>query len=178
MKNKKQLFIGLGIGFVVAIIAIVIIAKVVENIEYSDREEKKALKNISYKISDKFEKDDYGYAIYYSYYNDNISCHFRINANENYYDEYKDGSDYLKRRIYFTYNDKVSEIKEVELNNYKWYYLTKESDGDIEYIYATLKDDNIYELKYDINDYVNGDGTSNFCANEYDKIISTVKFKK
>lgn len=177
MKNKRQLFIGLGIGFIVAIVAIIILCIVVENIDYSDREEKKALNKISYEISNKFEKDDYGYAIYHSYYGDNIRCHFKITTHDN-YDEYKDGSDYLKNRIYFTYNDRISEIKEVELNNYKWYYLTKESDGDIEYIYATLKDDIIYELNYDIDDYANGDGTSNFCANEYDKIISTVKFKK
>lgn len=177
MKNKKQLIIGLIIGFIVAVIFIIVLAKVVTDVEYSDREEKKALKQLKYEISDKFEKDNYGYAIYHSYYEDNINCRFNIHTYDNYYDDYKDGNEYLRDRINFTYNDKVSEIKEVELNNYKWYYMSKEKNEDIEYIYATIKDNIVYELEYEITDYAKGDGTSSFCSSQYDKVISSIKFK-
>ena len=177
MKNKKQLIIGLIVGIVIGIIIIILVAEISSNYIYSDREEKKALKNITYNISKKFEKDDYGYSIYHSYYDENTNCYFKVETYENKYEDYKDGKEYLKDKIYFTYNDKISEIKDVELNNYKWYYLSKEKDNNIEYIYATKKDDIIYILNYEMSDYANGDGSSTFCISQYDKVISSVKFK-
>ena len=49
-----------------------------------------------------------------------------------------------------------------------------------EYYYATIKDDEGYLLEYEIMDYNRGDsmeGAKSFCYAEYDKIISSVKFK-
>lgn len=177
MKNKKQLIIGLIVGIVIGIIIIILVAEISSNYTYSDREEKKALKNITYEISNKFEKTNYGYSLYYRYHDDKTICSFEVDTNDYYYDDYKDGGEYLKDNIYFTYNDKISEIKDVELNNYKWYYLSKERNNDIEYIYATKKDNIIYILKYEMTDYANGDGSSTFCISQYDKIISSVKLK-
>ena len=133
------------------------------------------LDNISYVISDKFEESEYSRG-YYHYYDDGISCSFDINDYSTY--SYKNGSDYLKDRITFTLNDEVSEISEVDLNGYKWYYMSVSKRGNINYYYATVKNDRGYILNYEINDYSYGDSLSGdkFCDTEYDKVISSVRF--
>lgn len=136
------------------------------------------LSDISFDIDDRFEANIYDSSGYYHYYSDDISCNFDVSYYDNY--KYNSGNDYLRDMVMFSLNDEVSEIKEIELNGYKWYYMSVDSDGKKSYYYATIKSDKVYELEYDISDYKRGDRTedeSNFCYSEYDKIISSVKLK-
>ena len=137
-----------------------------------------SLSDITFDIDDRFEASLYDGSGYYHYYSDDISCNFDFSYYSNY--RYITGDDYLRDMVKFSLNDEVSEIKEIELNGYKWYYMSVDSDGKKTYYYATIKNDKVYELEYDISDYKRGDRTedeSNFCYSEYDKVISSVKLK-
>ena len=167
------------IVIVVIILVIILGAFIQEKLEYSqyEKKEKEALKNISVKLPKKFEKNTYSNSISYYLYDEDTSCNFSINVNTNSYKHYVDGKDYLEENTYITLKDKVSEIKEIELNNYKWHYLSVEKNSNLSYHYATKKENTIYELEYRINDYTNGEETNNYCANIKDEIISSVKIK-
>ena len=136
------------------------------------------LSDISFDIDNRFEANIYDSSGYYHYYSDDISCSFDVSYYGNY--KYNSGNDYLRDMVMFSLNDEVSEIKEIELNGYKWYYMSVDSGDKKTYYYATIKNDKVYELEYDISDYKRGDRTedeSNFCYSEYDKVISSVKLK-
>ena len=162
-------------GGVIIIIAIMVLGSIEDNTY--NKKYKEALNKISVNVPDKFEKKSYGDSISYHLYEDDTSCNFYIDVNKESYNHYKDGKEYLEERTYITLKDKVSEIKEIELNDYKWYYLTIEKNGNIEHHYATIKDNIIYELDYSIHDYSNGENPNNYCASIKDEIISTVKLK-
>ena len=171
MRKKVLLFIGI----IIVIIFIYIIYKVNDNYNYGDYYD--YLDNISYDISSKFEVSKYSRG-YYHYYDNDISCTFDVDSFSTY--NYFNGSDYIKDSITFTLNDKVSEIKEVDLNGYKWFYFGVDGGNNKEYYYATIKDEKGYLLKYEISDYLRGDSNKDrdsFCYTEYDKIISSVRFK-
>ena len=87
--------------------------------------------------------------------------------------------EYLKDNIRFTLNDDVEKIKEVDINNYKWYLMVKNSKSYKNYYYATIYNGVGYYMEYEIYDYNNGDheGNDNFCEVSYDTIISSVRFK-
>lgn len=145
--------------------------------DYHYYDDKDYLSNISYDISSEFDSSIYDSSRYYHYYGDYISCNFSVN----YFNTYNisNGEEYLKNRINITLSDKVSDIEEVDINNYKWYYMKVDSGDTIKYYYATIEKDIGYELEYNIHDYLRGDSNSNdrFCFDEYDKIISSVKLK-
>ena len=174
---KKGKFIIIAI--VVIILVIILSAVINEKIEYQKYEKKdiEALKNISVKVPKKFEKHTYSSSIDYSLYEDDTSCSLSIDVNTNSYKHYEDGKDYLEDNTYITLKDKVTEIQEIELNNYKWHYLSVEKNGNLSYYYATIKENTIYELEYRINDYTNGEEKNNYCDSIKDEIISTVKIK-
>lgn len=169
--NKKLLIV---IGSII-IVSIIIYYFVRDNYYYYSN--KDYLSNISYDISDEFEANIYDSSRYYHYYDDNISCNFNVNYFNNY--GFIDGSEYIKDRIMFTLNDEVSDIEVVDINNYKWYYLKVLGSNDVRYYYVTIYNDVGYELEYNISDYLRGDGNSSngLCYREYDRIISSVKFK-
>lgn len=163
---------------IVGVVIVLFVLYFIGNHKYEYHLDYGYLDNISYNISDEFEGSDSSRG-YYHYYGDNSSCSFSV---DNFYvnSNYKDAKDYLRNNLYFTLNDKVSEIEEVSLNGYQWYYLKKEDDGGVTYYYATIKGDTGYVLEYDINDYNNGDYNKddyNLCYMEYDRIISSVRFK-
>ena len=169
--NKKVLLV---IGVIIVIVVSYIIYKINDNYNYGYYYE--FLNNISYDISSKFEEGKYSKG-YYHYYGDDVSCSFNIDSFSTY--NYSNGSDYIKDRINFTLNDKVSEIEEVDLNGYKWFYFSVDGGDNKEYYYATIKDDKGYLLEYEIRDYNRGDsmeGTKSFCYAEYDNSISSVRF--
>ncbi|MBR3162417.1 MAG: hypothetical protein IKF19_06785 [Bacilli bacterium] len=168
------------------IIIIILILSVITIILYKyynnkyDYNEKpnKYLNNITYKIPNSFEKDTYTYSINYHYHENYVSCNFEVKYFEN-YNNYKNGEEYLKDNIRFTLNDNISDIKEVSINNNKWYLLEKENNSYKNYYYATIYNGIGYYMEYEIYDFDHGDheGNSNFCNTSYDKIISSVKFK-
>jgi len=175
--NKKIAIIIIGI--IVIIVVIPVIGLILEELDMKgfEKENKEALSKLSVKVPKQFEKNEYGSSIYYNYYKDDVDCSLRIEAEKGNYRDYVDGKDYLEDTTYISLKDKVSEIKEIKINNYKWHYLTLEKNGDIEYHYATINEDNIYDIVYKINDYTNGENANNYCISIKDEIISTVKLK-
>ena len=82
--------------------------------------------------------------------------------------------------ITFSLSDKVSDLKEVSINDSKMYYIDKKSNGNIEYYYGVESSNYYYLLTYSIDDFENGDRSdldSNFCYNSKDRILSSVKVK-
>ena len=138
----------------------------------------KNLDNLIYTVPDSFEKDNYTYSVDYSYHENYTSCDFEVKYFDN-YNNYKNGEEYLRDNIRFTLNDKIGDVKEVNINNYKWYLLEKENSSYKNYYYATIYDGKGYYMEYQIYDYNNGDHeeNSNICNISYDKIISSVRFK-
>jgi hypothetical protein len=134
---------------------------------------------ISYEVPSKFEGDeDYSYSRYYNYDDDSLYCYFRVSASEKEY--YDDLEDWFKEMITFSLSDKVSDLKEVSINDSKMYYIDKKSNGNIEYYYGVESSNYYYLLTYSIDDFENGDRSdldSNFCYNSKDRILSSVKVK-
>ena len=170
--------IQVTIGFVIVIVLIIVGALIQLHIENKkfEKEEEEALSKISFKMPKKFKKESYSYLKEYTYDDKNASCSFKVNTYDN-YEDYNDGKDYLEDRIYITLKDKISEIQEIKLNNYKWYFFSIEKNNNISYYYATIKDDRAYELEYEIYDYSKGEVESNYCTQQKDEIIASVKLK-
>ena len=134
---------------------------------------------ISYEVPSKFESDEeYSYSRYYNYSDDSIYCTFRVSVTEK--DHYDSSKDWFKEMITFNLNDKVSDLKEVTINDSKMYYIDKKGSGVTEYYYGAESSNHYYLLTYSIDDYENGDRNdldSNFCYNAKDRILSSVKIK-
>ena len=174
---KKITKVILGIIIVISIIVIAtIIQRKIDDKQYENNE-KEALSKISIKVPKKFEDNSYSDLKNYYYYDKNASCSFSIETFSNTYKTYDDGKEYLENNIYKTLKDKVSEIEEVKINNYKWYHVTIEKEDSISYYYATTKEDRVYELEYNIHDYTKGEVKNNYCAQQKDEIFATVKLK-
>lgn len=180
MKNKSFIIVLIvGIIIVVGIISFALIGFVL--IKASNLDNNAYLKNIEFNISDKFEKKNYGDFISYYYFDsdNDLSCTFDVSVEDYSYNSYNDGKEYLEDSVYHNSKDKVSDIEEIDINNFKWYKMSVLNSGKYNYYYATIKNGVVYELKYDINDYLDGDRSNNdsFCITERDKIISSVVFK-
>lgn len=178
MKNKKTIII-----IVIVIVAIIILSilgfKFYEKYKVK-KENKEYFKNISYKVSNKFEYDYYSHSRFYHYYKDNIWCDYDISIFDLYGSKlYKDGKDYLEKTVYVGLKEKASDIEKKNINGDNWYTINIKKSGDIRYEYAILKNDRIYKMEYSITDYQKGDSskTNDFCLKQHDKIISTVKLK-
>ena len=174
--DKKMVLIIIPIILVLMIVAISSIT-----LRYKIEEKNINKNELIYNNPSKFEKsmDEVDYISYY-YNSDNISCSYVITMYENYM-EYKDGKDYLEDNITFTLNDKVEKIEEKSIENYKWYSLKIDKGSETEYNYATIYNNNTYELTYRIHDYMKGDYSNeddNYCYNALDELLSSLSFKK
>ena len=175
MKNKKIIIIPVVI-ILVLILGVIGLNYYFDNVYYKDNS--KVLESISYEVPKEFEKiSDYGNSRLYYYYKDSVGCSFSIFGDDDTIEEYKDGKEYLESSVYTNQKDKVSEIEEKNINDYKWHYMSVEKDSGISHYYATVREGVIYYLKYDTEDYLNGDGTSDYCLKQHDVILNTVKFK-
>lgn len=173
--NKKLLWIPIVILFIIVFVFLLnIIIKGLNSYNYEN-----LFTEISYEIPSKFDKDeDYAYSRYYNYNDNSVYCSFSINVTEK--DYYDDINDWFKENIRINLNDKVSELKEVVINNTKMLYIEKKSKGSLDYYYGVETPSYFYLLKYNIDDYENGDRSDldyNYCYNAKDKIIASVNVK-
>ena len=176
MKNSKKIVLIISIILVSIILTITSIT-----LKYKSEKNNINKNELIYNNPNKFEKsmDEVDYKSYY-YYSDNINCSYVITMYEN-YKKYKDGNNYLEDNITFTLNDKVGEVEEKSIGNYKWYLLKIDKGSETEYNYATIYNNNTYELTYKIHDYMKGDYSSeadNYCYNALDELLSSLSFKK
>ena len=174
MKNKS-LFIP------IVIIVLVVIVSIIYGIISSSKTHysKNLFNEISYEVPSDFKKDeDYTYTRYYNYSENSVYCTFSVNVTEKEY--YDDINDWFKEKIVFTLNDKVSELKEVTINNAKMLYVDKERGSYTDYYYGMETSKYYYLLTYSISDYKHGDGNgleANICLNAKDKIIGSVNVR-
>lgn len=177
MSKKVKVFL---IIFAVIIVGLIVFSYCEDyKYRYEDEKERdKYLSNIIYEVSDSFKRDEYTYSVNYSYYQSYNHCSFEIKYFDN-YNKYVSGDEYLRDNIRFTLNDDVENVKEVDINNNKWYLIIKNSKSYKNYYYATIYNGVGYYMEYEIYDYNNGDyeGNNNFCEVSYNKIISSVRFK-
>ncbi len=140
------------------------------------------LNKIKYEVPAGFKKhtnkfqEDYDY---YTYSAEDAYCSIEIQMIENESNVYKNGEDYIKRSIYITLNDQVETYEENE-----WFgILIKQKERfAIEKNAAIAHDGNIYILKYQFNDYSNGEDESKEsfkkCDTAYDYVFKSIKFQK
>lgn len=175
MMNKK--FIWIPIVILVIMVFVFVLHVIIENSNNYLKEN--LFSEISYKIPSKFECDeDYTYSRYYNYKENSVYCSFSVHVSEK--DYYDDINNWFKENIRISLNDKVSELKEVNINNNKMLYIEKRSKGSLDYYYGLETSKYFYQLTYSIDDYENGDRNdldSNYCYNAKDRIISSVNIK-
>lgn len=75
----------------------------------------------------------------------------------------------MKKTIYISIDDKVSDIQTVTINNRDWKLITVEDDYETTYTYAILYKDKIYEVEYEIKK------DENDCSTDYEQFLNTLK---
>ena len=185
MKNKEnnrkidKIALIIIIIFLIIFISILVplIAKTITNKNnYSDEEV--ITEKLEYKIPKQFKKSEYG--DYYRYDADDIDCSFEIEDRNKSF-SYETLEEYLKDNIMVYLSNKVSDIKEIEINNMKWLYIEVKTKYGEEYYYGLEGTENYYMIKYSIRDSKKGDRNdinTNLCYTSKDKIINSIKIMK
>ncbi len=175
MKNKaSSILIIIFIIMIFVMIAYISIRGSHVNIDYGN-----AYDEISYDVPKEFERDEDSYYIRdYTYNGDKIYCNINITGSEKgYYDNF---NKWFKGNIFLNLNDEVGEVKEVDLNNTKAYYVEVKSNGTINYYYGVESSNHYYLIKFYKYDYLNGDRTDtneNPCNTALDYVIPSIKIK-
>ena len=175
MKNNKKIVLVIAIVFIILIIGIISVRVYLENHYYYD--DKEDYNEISYTTPKGLESGDY-FDDYYSYYGDDISCSFSVNASDKYYN--KDFKKWFENNIRVSLSDKVGEMKEISIGNTTGYYIDVQTDTRKEYYYGVESTNHYYLLEYNIYDDLNGDRPdleTNICYTAKDKIIESIKVK-
>jgi len=136
-------------------------------------------KEISYNVPSVFKKDDdYTFSKYYDYEENNVNCTISFSASDK--SIYKNKEDWFKGTFTFTLNDKVSDLKEEEINGNKVLFIEKKSEKVTDYYYGFESTNYYYLINYNIYDYKDGDREdidTNKCFTLRENIISSVKLK-
>lgn len=180
--NKRKLPLVIFLTIVGTILFIVIASTVthtiIEENSFSSKESKTRFSEITYEVPDMFEES------HYSTFRD-----YRYNSKEAYLDIevstvekslYKDADNYIKERVIIKLTDKVSELKEIEINGIKMHTVTVESKNDTTYYYSMETTNYIYLFEFQISDYKNGnreDIDTNPCFTTKEKVLYSIKLK-
>lgn len=151
-------------------------ANVIE--KYDDASNSSEFDEIVYEVPSSFEKDGmYTYSKYYSASDNNVYCHINVDSSNKYYTEYED---WFKHNVMVQLSDKVSEIKELNINGNKVLHVTVETDSSKYYYYGIESSNHYYMFKYSISDYMKGDIPDidkNACYNSVDLLVSSINIK-
>ena len=179
MKKHIKIIIIVGI-VVIYLFSVLLYQRTTNKPVFLDRNDRK-MTEVDYTNPEKFEnsrnESDY---VSYNYYGKNISCYYTINIDD-YYD-YQEGREYLENNVSVLLSDKVSEIKEDNINGSIWYSMNVESKGKYTtYYYVTCRGEKTYELEYRIYDYERGDyeegDDDNYCKTSLDELVASLKIK-
>lgn len=124
---------------------------------------------LSYETPEGYELSKYSSETSKSYKTDTDDkyCRFSVSSHGTY--SYKTEEEYLKKTIYISIDDKVSDIQTVTINNRDWKLITVEDDYETTYTYAILYKDKIYEVEYEIKK------DENDCSTDYEQFLNTLK---
>ncbi len=142
-------------------------------------EENHDFDEIEYIIPDEFEETDGSiYSKSYYYRDDDAYCYIYVRPDEK--DLYNEDKEvWFKGNIRLSLNDKVSDLKELDVNGKKVLFVEKDSNGDITKYYAFESSNNYYLLEYEINRYNDENETykNSPCYTLVDEVINSVKTK-
>ena len=94
-------------------------------------------------------------------------CNFSLSSHGTY--TYKSEEEYLRKSVYASIGDKVSDIQTISINNRDWKLITVEKEYETYYTYVILYKDKIYEVEYEIKK----DGDN--CSTDYETFLNTLK---
>ncbi len=181
MKDKnKNIVISIVGVVIIAFIGLVVfhfISQITNNKKEKEEMELR-FKEITFSVPSEFEYEPYYTIKDYSYSDNGVYCNFAIRSSDKeYYDSLEE---WFKERINFNLNDKVSELKEVDINGKTFLNINKEYVNEKSYYYGVSSSNYNYFIEYTISDYMNGDRediNDNLCYNSFDKIISSINVK-
>ena len=183
-KDEKNVFIKIFaiIGTIIAFIVVVAIIGIEYESDNYEEEDRKLYEEIEYVVpqdllvSEYSNKKDHRY----SYFEDDCYCSFNVEvSNKDYYDNIEE---YLKKSIYISLDNEVSEVEEIEMNGEKFYSVViKEKKGLTNEYYYTVESANYYYLlRYRLVDESNGDTAGiedSTCYTAKDQILKSVHTK-
>lgn len=185
MTNDEKRVFFIVFGIVGAIIALIVVAALVgEKYEYDNynKEYSKMYEEISYTVPKELKDSEYSNIKdhRYSYFEDDCYVSFNVEADDKEY--YDNTEEYLKKSIYTSIDNKVSEVEEIEMNGEKFYSVNikEKKSGTIEYYYALESTNYYYLLRYRLVDDSNGDVAGiedSICYTAKDQILKTIHTK-
>ena len=176
MNNKLKIAFmimgGLGISFLI----LVLIGYISNEIEYK-RFEKELLEeyeDIEYVIPPEFSQN--GSFQSYSFYEDSVFCRLEVNSSEIYEEDFEK---WFKSSIITNLNKKVGELKEIEINGNKAFFIEVWSNDNPEHYYGIRSSKYYYNIEYSITNYGEEKLSSDHpCYLYEDKILSSIKIKE
>ncbi len=176
MNNKSKNVVIITIIFI-GLFIIYLISTMIDNKKEKEQMELQ-FSEITYSVPSEFEYESYYSIKDYSYSNNNVYCNFAVHSyKKEYYDDFEE---WFKERIIINLNDKVSELKQVDVNGKTLLNINKENVNEKSYYYGISSSNYNYFIEYEISDYMNGDRediNDNLCYNSLNKIISSINVK-
>lgn len=180
-KNKGGTSVGALIVIVLIIFAILTIAVIIifatefskefnfSNSWKTNIEDNYKLEELTYEPPQDYKLGEYATESYKTYKTNKGGsyCSFSITSHSTY--SYKTEEEYLKKSIYASIGDNVSEVQTIPINNRDWKLITVENENKISYYYAILFKDKIYNVEYSV--YIEGD----HCKEDYEQFMTTLK---
>ena len=170
---KQEVRVPLYVIIIVVLVIILInpVKNYIDDLKYKNSYDEE-FDEIEYTVPKEF--DDYVADNYFSYYGEKFSCNINITASEKRY--ISDFEKWFKRQINVDLNDKVGDIKEIEVDSKKAYNVEVESNNRIIHYYGLESTNYFYEVRYTLYDDNHGE-KENPCAAYEGEFIASIKLK-
>lgn len=178
--DKKSTMITLGVilGVIAFFIICINLYKYIEEYKW-EKEVIASYNEIEFTMPDQFIKMDpnkfeLGPQFYYR--DDDTYCYASIGS----YDKYEDKQWWFNNLVYVDLNDVVGEQQEVTIDGKPAMYIDVKERHGITYYYGLESTNHLYELRYTVYDYTNGDRPGiedSPCLTARDQLINSIKLK-
>lgn len=171
-KLKITLIVLAPIVIVVSIFLIMIIGEKTNDKKF-EKEILEEYSDIDFEVPKEFEKSGRFHSYYY--YKDGISCRFAVDSSEIYQEDFER---WFKSRLIVNLNDEVGDLKEIEINGNKAFFVEVRSNDSVEHHYALRSSKYYYSIEYTISNYDKEENPEHICYVSEDKILSSIKIKE
>lgn len=162
-------------AFIIILTALVTIfsiskfSKFITNDTIYSRKDNYQIEELSYEVPSQYSLSNYSTDTYKNYKktNEDEYCRLSISSHGTY--SYKTEEEYLKKSVYASVGDKVSDIQTITINNNDWKLITVEKEYKTSYTYVILYKDKIYEVEYEIQK------DSDTCSTDYKTFLNTLR---
>ena len=177
-KVKLPLWVVVVLISIVAIVLLYLICSIIS--DYKDELKYRKIREIEYSeitydIPSEFESNDELKS--YSYNDNSAFCHIYFYASDKYINDFKE---WFKGNITSDLSKEVSEIKEIEINGKKAYYVEIKDNKTTEHVYGIESTNYFYSVSYYLSDYKykdRDDIDTNLCFTSENKIINSINVK-